>query len=130
MRTSLVVTFVGSDRPGLVEALARVVTEHQGNWERSRMARLAGRFSTINALEGAALTSFNLGLPDDYWSRYASDLRALTEPQLAAASKKFVRPEEVVWLVVGDLRRIEKNVRDLNWGEVTVLAPDGTPLNR
>ncbi len=47
MRTSLVVTFTGSDRPGIVDALSRVVTEHNGNWERSRMARLAGRFAGI-----------------------------------------------------------------------------------
>ena len=47
MRTSLVITFTGSDRPGIVDALSRVVVEHQGNWERSRMARLAGRFAGI-----------------------------------------------------------------------------------
>ncbi|QYF93546.1 insulinase family protein [Massilia sp. PAMC28688] len=93
-------------------------------------ARLAGRFSTISALENAALTSFTLGLPDDYWSRYAASLRALSEPQLAAASSKFVRPGELVWLVVGDLRKMEKNVRELNWGEVMVLNPDGTPAAR
>ncbi|MFN7134857.1 MAG: glycine cleavage system protein R [Myxococcales bacterium] len=47
MKTSLVITFTGPDRPGIVEALSKVVAGHGGNWERSRMARLAGRFAGI-----------------------------------------------------------------------------------
>ncbi|MCI0570388.1 MAG: ACT domain-containing protein [Myxococcaceae bacterium] len=47
MKTSLVITFTGSDRPGIVSALSQVVASHGGNWERSRMARLAGRFAGI-----------------------------------------------------------------------------------
>lgn len=47
MKSSIVLTFSGSDRPGIVGALSRAVTEFGGNWERSRMARLAGRFAGI-----------------------------------------------------------------------------------
>ncbi|MTV53422.1 insulinase family protein [Massilia buxea] len=95
---------------------------------RNMTSRLAGRFETINALEAAALETVNLGLPDDYWSRYASTLRALTEPQLAAAAGKFILPERLVWVIVGDLRKIEPKVRALGWGEVTVLDNDGKPV--
>ncbi|MCP3961806.1 MAG: hypothetical protein GY719_28520 [bacterium] len=42
---SLVMTVIGKDRPGLVETLASLVEEHGGNWEESRLARLAGEFS-------------------------------------------------------------------------------------
>jgi glycine cleavage system regulatory protein len=47
VKTSLVITFTGSDRPGIVNALSQVVASHGGNWEKSRMARLAGRFAGI-----------------------------------------------------------------------------------
>ena len=30
----------------------------------------------------------------------------------------------------GDLRKIEKGVRELGWGEVVVLSPDGVALAR
>lgn len=40
----LVLTISGKDRAGLVEKLAEVVAAHGGNWERCRMAHLAGRF--------------------------------------------------------------------------------------
>ena len=97
---------------------------------RNMTARLAGRFETIAALEAAAITSINLNLADDYWPRYAANIRALEAPQLAAAAGKYVRPGELVWLVLGDLRRIEQGVRELGWGEVTVLNADGEPVAR
>jgi glycine cleavage system regulatory protein len=47
MSVSLVMTVIGRDEPGLVESLASVIEEHGGNWEESRMARLAGQFAGI-----------------------------------------------------------------------------------
>jgi len=44
---ALVLTAIGDDRAGLVSALAEVVAEHGGNWERSQMAELAGKFAGI-----------------------------------------------------------------------------------
>ena len=41
----LVMTVIGQDRPGLVEALARVVASHKGNWLDSQLSRLGGRFA-------------------------------------------------------------------------------------
>ena len=47
MPQHLVVTFTGPDRPGIVDALADLVQRHGANWERSRMATLAGRFAGV-----------------------------------------------------------------------------------
>jgi glycine cleavage system regulatory protein len=47
MRTTLLLTAVGSDRTGLVESLAQKIAAVGGNWEESRMARLAGSFAGI-----------------------------------------------------------------------------------
>jgi glycine cleavage system regulatory protein len=44
---SLVVTLVGSDRPGLVGSVSDVIQKHNGNWLESRMAHLAGQFAGI-----------------------------------------------------------------------------------
>ena len=43
----LVLTVIGDDRAGLVEALAEAIGAHGGNWERSQMAELAGQFAGI-----------------------------------------------------------------------------------
>lgn len=50
-KTSLVLTLLGKDRPGLVEAVARIVAEHHANWLESRMAHLAGHFAGILRVE-------------------------------------------------------------------------------
>ena len=47
MQTSLVMTVIGADRPGLVERIAALVAEHGGNWLESRMCRLGGEFAGI-----------------------------------------------------------------------------------
>lgn len=43
----LVITVVGADRPGIVESLAAVVADHEGNWLSSSMSNLAGQFAGI-----------------------------------------------------------------------------------
>jgi glycine cleavage system regulatory protein len=47
MRTSLVLTVIGEDEPGIVEKLAERVLAADANWEESRMARLAGKFAGV-----------------------------------------------------------------------------------
>jgi len=44
---TLVLTALGDDQTGLVDALAGAISEHGGNWERSHMAQLAGKFAGI-----------------------------------------------------------------------------------
>ena len=47
MARALVLTVIGEDRPGLVEALAELIATHEGSWDESRMARLAGHFAGV-----------------------------------------------------------------------------------
>ena len=51
MQIPLVMTLIGPDRTGLVESLARVVPDHDGNWLESRMCRLGGEFAGILRVE-------------------------------------------------------------------------------
>lgn len=43
----LILTVIGDDRPGLVDALAAAIDTNGGNWEQSRMAHLADKFAGI-----------------------------------------------------------------------------------
>jgi glycine cleavage system regulatory protein len=72
MSTSLVVTVIGDDRPGIVERLSDVALAAGANWEESRMARLAGKFAGILRVSVAASNAAAL----------ASGLRALTSDGL------------------------------------------------
>lgn len=44
---TLVLTALGDDQTGLVDALAGVIAEHGGSWTESHMAQLAGKFAGI-----------------------------------------------------------------------------------
>jgi glycine cleavage system regulatory protein len=47
----LVLTLIGPDRPGIVEAIAEPIARHGGNWLECRMAHLAGKFAGILRIE-------------------------------------------------------------------------------
>jgi len=47
MNTSIVLSVVSDDRPGIVEALSDVLARHGGNWTESSMLSLAGKFAGI-----------------------------------------------------------------------------------
>ena len=47
MQKTLVMTIIGKDRTGLVECLARLIADQDGNWLESRMCRLGGEFAGI-----------------------------------------------------------------------------------
>ncbi len=51
--TSVVITLIGDDQAGLVDAVASIVAEHGGNWDRSHLAELAGKFAGIVLVEVA-----------------------------------------------------------------------------
>lgn len=51
MTQTLVMTLIGGDRPGLVEAVAKRVADEGGNWLESRMCRLGGQFAGIVRVE-------------------------------------------------------------------------------
>ena len=67
MRTSIVLTVVSEDRPGIVEAISETLAQHQGNWCESSMMSLAGQFA------GILLVS----VPDDQVESFLSGLDAL-----------------------------------------------------
>lgn len=61
MNQHLVLTVISPDRPGIVQLLAKTISAHQGNWQESRMAHLAGKFAGI----------LQLAVPEEH----AADLR-------------------------------------------------------
>jgi zinc protease len=55
-------------------------------------------------------------------------VKALSVSNLNAAAISVVKPDSLVWVIVGDREKIEKGIRELNLGEVQVLDADGNPV--
>ncbi len=89
MSTSLVVTVIGPDRPGIVNELSDVAQRCGASWAASRMANLVGQFAGMVHLE----------VPANRADELARELGALESPRLhvviarsdAAASAGTVR---------------------------------------
>jgi len=47
MQEDLIVTFVGNDRPGIVQEMSAEVSALGGNWLESQMSRMAGKFAGV-----------------------------------------------------------------------------------
>lgn len=47
MQSSLIVSVIGPDRPGLIDRLSSAIAAAGGNWEGARMLRLSGQFTGI-----------------------------------------------------------------------------------
>jgi zinc protease len=112
---------VAGERPLAGEEFASIM--------RNQTLGLPGRFETLDALERAATDILSFGYPDTYYANYARSVRALDEATLAASAKKFIRPDEVIWIVIGDLRKVEAGIRELKFGEVIRLDTDGKATN-
>ncbi len=54
MNTSLVITVLAEDRPGIVSSLSEVLRKHHANWMESKMSRLAGKFAGLLHVSVAA----------------------------------------------------------------------------
>ncbi len=69
MTTAYIVTFVGDDRPGLVEELSSVIDSNGGNWHESRLSQLGGKFAGL----------VSVSLPKDNGSALEEALRNLAD---------------------------------------------------
>lgn len=94
----------------------------------NKTLRLPGSFETASQLAGAYSAIVQYGLPEDYYNTYTEKALALT-PQAAnaLAARSFVA-DRLVWVVVGDMAKVEQDIRDLKLGEVRRIDTDGNPL--
>ena len=89
---------------------------------------LPGNWETMDAVLGSLQDMVTYGLDDHYFETYAQHVRALTIPDATTAAQDAIRPDHLVWVVVGDRAKIEAGIRELNFGEVRFLDADGKPL--
>lgn len=93
-----------------------------------RTLRLPGSLETLNRLATGIAEIVTFGLPDDYFESYVPKVRALTLEQVNAVARRLLRPNELVWVIVGDRQKIEAGIRELDLGPVLLLDADGNPV--
>jgi len=91
---------------------------------------LPGSFETVGQLSGAYSEILQYNLPEDYYNTYISSVLALTPQQANSVAASTITPSKLVWVVVGDMSKVEAGVRGLNLGEVRKIDADGNVVRQ
>jgi zinc protease len=79
-------------------------------------------FETIGDLSGHLEEMAVYKLPDDYFARYIANVQAVTAEAVQKAAARYIQPQKLAVVVVGDRKTIEAGVRALNLAPVRVIS--------
>ena len=96
----------------------------------ARIRGYAQKFESMGRVAGQVEELWGLGLPMSELERAPQELQQATLSSVNGAAEKYATPSRTTLLLVGDLSKIEKGVRDLNLGEVIILDAEGKPVKK
>ena len=107
----------------------RLITADELTMAKANLTQtLPGLWETNAAVSQSINDIIEFKLTPDYYSTYAGRIKTLAVNNLNEAAVKVVRPENLIWIIVGDRQKIEKGIRELNIGEVQLIDADGNPV--
>jgi predicted Zn-dependent peptidase len=86
--------------------------------------RFPGAFETTSDISRRLEDMLVYHLPDDYYATYVQHIEAVTSADVQRVARKYITPDRLIVVVVGDLKTIEAPVRALNLGEIKVVTAD------
>ncbi len=96
----------------------------------TQMLTLPGQFDTGAATAGAFASLFTNEFPLDYYSKIPQRFGAVTQSELIDMAKKYVPPEKLIVVAVGDKKKIEADLAKLNLGPIEYRDADGVVLKK
>ena len=81
-------------------------------------------FETTSGMASNLIPLVVYNLPESFLSEYVGRIRAVTAADVERAAKQYLQPDRFAVVVVGDLKQIEKPIRDANLGPVRVVTVD------
>ncbi|MEM9495099.1 MAG: pitrilysin family protein [Pseudomonadota bacterium] len=85
---------------------------------------LPGAYETAGDVLGSLLSSARYGRPWDYPTTLKDAFEGLDGNDITAAADEVLKPESLIWVIVGDREKIEDDLRALDIGDVEVRALD------
>jgi len=86
---------------------------------------LPGRFERGTEAAASFAELFTYDLPLDYFSTLPERINAVTVEQAQAVAQKYIQPDKMIVLAVGDRAKIEEDMKKLNLGKVEIRDTDG-----
>jgi zinc protease len=92
--------------------------------------KLPGDFETVEETSGKMSDIFTYQLPLDYYRVYPAQIDAVTSEQAASAALKYIHPENMILIAVGDKAKIQPEIEKLNLGPIEEWNTDAEPLKK
>jgi predicted Zn-dependent peptidase len=111
----------------VIEEMERLRTTKVGAEELSvaigrAVETLPGRFATAGQKAGQFANDFYTKLPEDYWQKYRQRVIAVTPEELQRVAQKYLHPDQLVILAVGDVDTMLKGNPDRPQFSIAKLA--------
>jgi len=91
----------------------------------STIRTLPANFQTTGATAGTIATLYLYDLPPDYYQTLPGRISAIQAADVQAVSKKYLAPDRMLVIAVGDRSKIEPQITKLNLGAVAYKDLDG-----
>ncbi len=89
---------------------------------------LPSTVQSINGISSVVSRVVDNNLPKDWWAQYIAGVNATTSADVAAMTKKYVDPDHLAIVIVGDGAKIDAAVRATNIAPVVRLDKTGKPI--
>lgn len=80
-------------------------------------------FETFRGIAGQMNSIAIFNLPANEWQTYISRIDAVDIKAAEEAAKKYIHPDQLLIVVVGDREKIEPGIKELNLGDIVNLDP-------
>jgi predicted Zn-dependent peptidase len=86
--------------------------------------RFPGTFETTGDIARRLEDAVAYALPDDYFARYVQQIQAVSAEDVQRVARRYIRPDRMAVVVVGDRTAIEEPIRALKLGPVSMMTVD------
>jgi zinc protease len=90
---------------------------------------LPARFASVGSVNGSITSLYTSDLPQDYYQRFAEQVRAVTHADLQRVAERYIDVDHLAIVIVGDRQTIEEPLRRTGVGPIVTLDLEGDPAN-
>jgi zinc protease len=91
----------------------------------SQVYSLPGQFETNSSIGASLAETYVFDLPPDYWRTLPDQFRRVTAAQVQAVANKYLVPERMKVIAVGDKGKVLPQLKSLSLGQLELRDADG-----
>ena len=90
--------------------------------------KLPGAFESGGALMGSMMSNNRFGRSDDYVTKLSEEYKKVSLSAVRKKNKELIIPDTMTWMIVGDLKKVEPQLKGLKLGKRVYMNTNGQVL--